>query len=313
MSSSNEGPGVRVIARIVVLLTGVMLTVFMSANRAAAHAELIGSQPANGATVAQSPRVVLLSFSEEISPEFRSARLVDRDGHTVTGTRVAAGRGDPRLVRLELPQLSEGAYGVIWRVLAEDDGHTRSGVVVFTVGGTAAAPAFAADGGTATRPLDVARRWLSLCLLAGLVGGLAVAGLVLGRAGATATGEPLVLAIRSARRRILTFAAACAALGAVAGVANTVEQARALTTAATGGSQVTHLLAATRWGHLWLVREVALIALAVLVVAGAALLSARRRGGLVDAIPPTPAADTVLADTVLADTVLADTVSERHR
>jgi copper transport protein len=141
----------------------------------------------------------------------------------------------------------------------------------------------------------VARRWIGVSLLAGLIGALAVAGLVLGRpsmwrepapptpprvkTGAAHPAEAIAVAIRTARRRVLTFAAGCAALGVVAGVADALAEA-ARQAPATGRSPATaiQLLSATRWGHLWLVREAALLALAFLALALRPAIGRPRRG-----------------------------------
>src|SRR5262249_17131777 len=155
------------------------------AQPASAHADLVRSDPPDGSVLAHAPGVARLWFSEEISPEFSSARVVDRTGATITGSRAQAG-GDPRQLPVALPGPGQGTYGLVWRVLAEDDGHTTGGVVVFTVGGAAAAAgtipvaASAVAAGTAATPAGVLLRWLGLCALAGLVGCLAVAGPVLG-------------------------------------------------------------------------------------------------------------------------------------
>jgi len=259
--------GERAWRRGVTLLGGLLLLVLF-AQPASAHALLVDSDPASGATSASPPRVVRLWFSEDIAPRFGSARLVDRDGRSVGGTRVVTQRGDPRLLTLELPALPSGAYGVLWRVLSENDGHTTSGVVVFNVGEGSQPLAIATAGREAVaRPADVARRWIGVCVLAGLIGALAVAGFVLGRAGSAHPAGPLAVAIGMARHRLLTFAACCAALGGVVGVADLVAQAARQAPAA-GGLRATlvQLLVATRWGHLWLVREAALLALAVLAL-----------------------------------------------
>jgi copper transport protein len=277
------------------IVGGVTLAVLLLGQPAAAHAVLIESQPANGATLAQAPDTVVLRFSEDVAAGRSSARLVDGAGRDVAGARTTVDRVDRRRLIVALPRLPVGAYGVAWQVLADNDGHRTGGLVVFNVGPTAPAVTAAGDG-TGARPLDVALRWLRLCLLGGLIGGLAVAGLVLGRAASahpvTAPGigaasadpaAPLAVAIRSARNRTLAFAAACAVLGALVGVADLAREAGRWPVP--GGSQaaVVHLLTATRWGHLWIARETTLACLAalVLMLRSAAHLPDRRVGHLV--------------------------------
>jgi copper transport protein len=234
------------------LVAGVLFAVVGPARPAAAHAVLVASSPADGAVLDQPPPAVVLRFSEDISPRFSSARLVGAAGRTVAGTAVAVDPGDRRQLTLRLPAgLRAGSYGVAWRVLAEDDGHTTSGVIVFAVGGgIAPGTGFASRAtGTGARPLDVALRWLGLCLLAGVAGALAVAFAVV---------EP-----GAARRRLYAMAAVCAGAAVPVALASLAEQAAR---SAGGRFVAATLLVDTRWGNLWLVRAAALAALVPLAV-----------------------------------------------
>jgi copper transport protein len=232
-----------------------LVAVVLWASPAAAHAVLVESDPVNGSALAEAPRTAVLTFSEDIAARFSSARLMDSSGHVLGRARSAAGAD--RLT-LELPPLAVGAYGIAWKVLAEDDAHTTEGVVLFTVGAvpaTAAGPA----GVPGPAPLDVALRWVRLCLLAGLVGALAVAGLVLGGPVAGLVPGRLVGGLvqarvvppvppswaAGARRRLVTAAGVCAALGVAADM---IELA---------GKPLD-----TQWGRLWIARTVALAVLA---------------------------------------------------
>lgn len=267
--SRSADPARRRAARIWLRTLGTaaaLLLVLLPARPAAAHAVLIESQPASGTTVAAAPRVALLRFSEDISPEFSAASLLDSTGRTVDGTRIATDRRGPRQLALQLPRLAPGTYGISWRVLAEDDGHTTGGVVVFTVGSPSpGAPALRASApGDGTPPQDIVRRWLGLCLLAGLIGALAVAAVVLRPAGAAAA-EPVRVAVDEARRRALTLAAGAGGLAAVVGGADVAVQT--YRSGPLGLSTAVTLLSDTRWGHLWVAREVVLLALAALAAA----------------------------------------------
>jgi copper transport protein len=265
---------VRILLRSAALALAVATATVLLAQPASAHADLVRSDPANGSVLARAPSVARLWFSEEISPEFSSARIVDRTGATITGAHAQAG-GDPRQLTVELPGLQKGTYGLVWRVLAEDDGHRTGGVVVFTVGGAAAATgtipvaARAGPAGTAATPVGVLLRWLGLCALAGLVGCLAVAGPVLGRVRAASAPDTLAEAARLARRRLLAVAAGCTAAAAAVGVITLAEEGRRAAGAGgdrTLGQAVLDLLTGTRWGHLWLAREAALIALVAVIL-----------------------------------------------
>jgi copper transport protein len=250
------------------LLGGVLLWLLVSAGPASAHAVLVDSQPSGGARLAAAPHTVRLQFSEDVSRRFSSATLVDGEGHMVAGTGVVAGPSHQRLLTLQLPALPAGAYGVLWQALSETDGHTTRGAVVFNVGeGAESVPDLAGAAQAAAQPGDVARRWVEVCLLAGLIGSLAVAGFVLGRAGSPRPGEPLRTTIRATRSRLLAFAAGCAVAGAVVHVADVLAEAARHAPAAAGSLATSgSLIAGTRWGQLWLAREVALLALVVLAL-----------------------------------------------
>jgi len=265
---------VRILLRSAALALGAAAAMVLLAQPASAHADLVRSDPADGSVLAQAPSVARLWFSEEISPEFSSARVVDHTGKAITGSRAEVGGGDQAQLTVELPRLGTGTYGLVWRVLAEDDGHTTGGVVVFTVGAAAAAgtitvAASAGGAGTAATPLGVLLRWLGLCALAGLVGCLAVAGPVLGRARASSASDTVAAGVRLARRRLLVVAAGCAAAAVAIGVATLADEGRRAVGAGgdqTLGQAVSDLLTGTRWGELWLAREAALMALVAVIL-----------------------------------------------
>jgi copper transport protein len=265
---------VRVLQRSAALVVAVAFALLLLAQPASAHADLVRSDPADGAVLAHAPGVARLWFSEEISPRFSSARVVDGQGATVTGSSLKAGSGDPRLLTVQLPSLGIGTYGLVWRVLAEDDGHTTGGIVVFTVGAAAPAGTTTADEsagvtGTAATPIGVLLRWLGLCTLAGLVGGLAVAGPVLGRARAGSASDAVAVGIQLARRRLLAVTAGCAAAAAAVGVVNLADEGRRAPGAGVDRGLIPamlDLLTGTRWGHLWLAREAALVTLVALIL-----------------------------------------------
>jgi copper transport protein len=218
---------------------------------------LLRSDPPSGSVLATAPESVRLWFSEDVAPDFTSVRLVDQRGREVSGTHLDS--ADPRQVEVALPHLDNGAYAVVWRVLAEDDGHQTSGTIAFSIGGRAPPPAVSTTTSTTTSasgpgPLATGMRWLRLALLAGLVGPLAVALIVLG--GSEESTDSLV---GSARRRLLTLAAICAALAVPVSLLEPM-----LTTP--DGVGFTRFLETTRGGHLLAWQLVVLAALAGLAL-----------------------------------------------
>src|SRR5215470_15626667 len=127
MRTTRTGRGrraVRNLLRGAALGLGAAAAMLLFTQPASAHADLVRSDPPDGSVLAHAPGVARLWFSETISPKFSSARVVDHTGATIAGSRVQAGSGDPTQLTVELPNLGTGTYGLVWRALAEDDGHT---------------------------------------------------------------------------------------------------------------------------------------------------------------------------------------------
>jgi methionine-rich copper-binding protein CopC len=122
-------------ARAALLAAVTVLAVLVPGRAAGAGAPiLLGSDPAEGTTVAGPPPVARLWFSAEVTPRVDLMRLVDGAGRPVDGLRLAAVVPYPRVVVLDLPPLAPGVYGLSWHVVATGDGAAAGGVVVFAVG-----------------------------------------------------------------------------------------------------------------------------------------------------------------------------------
>jgi copper transport protein len=200
-TSAGWGGGL-VRQRCLLILAGVLLLWAMP-SVAAAHTELVRADPADGAVLAESPGLAQLWFSGDIAASRSTARLVDEHGVTVPGTQLVHGSGDPRVIAVELPRLSDGSYGLLWEAVAARDGHTTSGTVTFSIGHSGAFVPTGASGASD----GLVPRWIWLLALAGVVGPLALVVFVL-----RAPSDPIALA---ARRRLLitSLAFALVAIG----------------------------------------------------------------------------------------------------
>ena len=153
-------------------LLGLLLAVAAAAP-AAAHAELLGSDPVPGAQLDQAPAEVLLTFSEPLSAA--TVTVLDGSGSPVTAGR--AGFADPAHRRVRSPLqsgLPTGVYVVNWRVVSADS-HPVSGAFSFGVG-TAAPAESTVSGGSANETASVARaafNWLGFIGIAVAFGGVA--------------------------------------------------------------------------------------------------------------------------------------------
>ncbi|CDN49732.1 copper resistance CopC/CopD family protein [Neorhizobium galegae] len=110
------------------LASAILLWLVMTAA-ASAHASLNTTEPRDGSVVCAAPRVMVLTFSEPVSPT--SLKLTRPDGTTVTLKSFAL---KDRTVEITPPgDLKEGSYLLSWRVVSED-GHPIGGSVVFSIG-----------------------------------------------------------------------------------------------------------------------------------------------------------------------------------
>lgn len=113
---------------LLLLLSGLLL--LLTAPAAAAHAELVRTDPRDGAVLPTSPAAVTLTFDEAVTLAPHAVRVVDATGAPVR-TEVS---GHDAVVSARLPgELTEGTYVVTWRVIS-DDGHPVAGSFSFSVG-----------------------------------------------------------------------------------------------------------------------------------------------------------------------------------
>jgi copper transport protein len=153
---------------------------------AAAHAVLESSDPASGASLAESPKRIVLTFSEAADPELSLVTLVDAEGRPVpdvTGPQAVKGDGRSLEVTLGTP-LDEGVYTVNWRAVSSVDGHVESGAFAFGVGQTPAADSAVVvelvhTSAWASALADVGR-WLLYAGIIAIIGGATISILVYG-------------------------------------------------------------------------------------------------------------------------------------
>nr|WP_277628337.1 copper resistance CopC family protein [Arsenicicoccus dermatophilus] len=119
----------------------------LAAPTASAHSALVGSDPADGATLAAAPRAVSLTFNETVKGQFSKILVTGPDGAQLPVTTSSAGP----TVTASLPTgLGGGAYRVVYSVVSADT-HRISGQITFTVkGAPAAATASASTPSTTT-------------------------------------------------------------------------------------------------------------------------------------------------------------------
>ena len=104
-----------------------VLLMLLAASPALAHAKLISSDPAAGASV-KSPSMIKLTFAEPLEPAFSTASLTDGAGKTLPVPKSVGGA----TITLLPIGLKPGAYTVTWQAVGHDT-HKLSGSFGFKV------------------------------------------------------------------------------------------------------------------------------------------------------------------------------------
>jgi copper transport protein len=161
----------------VALVLAVMVVLTTTAGPAAAHAQLVSTDPVAGEALAEAPERVTVTFNERVNALPDAVRVFDGDGSRVDTADldiVEAGKA----LRLDLPDLPDGGYVVTWRVVSVD-GHPITGGVSWRVGDGPAVerPVLerllsAEDGDAGLHALAAVVRTLMFGALVVLVGGL---------------------------------------------------------------------------------------------------------------------------------------------
>ena len=107
-------------------------TIATPALPAAAHADIVSSEPAAGSTIAKLPERIRAVFDEKLQPVGTRIRLFDAQNKEVALEKGAIDPADPKAFIVPLPKLASGAYTVQWTALSED-GHSEKGSYAFTL------------------------------------------------------------------------------------------------------------------------------------------------------------------------------------
>lgn len=127
-------PVVAIVA--ILLLVGGIGTIL--AAPASAHASFLGADPAEGTVVTELPGVVVLTYSEEIAPQFVATAVVPPGGEPVATEASAAGADvSVDLAAAHLPADVAGTWSVVARVVSVD-GHPVEHTTTFEVAAAAA-------------------------------------------------------------------------------------------------------------------------------------------------------------------------------
>jgi methionine-rich copper-binding protein CopC len=90
-----------------------------------AHAFLDHADPKVGSTIADSPAVIKIWFTQNLEPVFASIRVQDAQGKQVDKKDAHLDYQDKTLVIVSLPNLPDGTYTVTWHVVSVDTHRTQ--------------------------------------------------------------------------------------------------------------------------------------------------------------------------------------------
>jgi copper transport protein len=141
------------VSRAALWLLAVLGLLLASVAPAAAHLDFVSSNPKDGQVVDGEVRSVRLNFSIPAEPAGSGFRLIAGTGDEISAEAVSKNSGETWVITPNSP-LSEGQYGVKWRVTAPDT-HPKSGNVRFSVSGASGA-ATSAEPPPASDALDQA-------------------------------------------------------------------------------------------------------------------------------------------------------------
>lgn len=172
-----------VLKRLAAAFAVAVLFIGGGSQAALAHAQLIASDPPDGAVLPEAPAALTLKFSEPVRPLV--ARLIEPNGHTALLADVGA-KGET--VTLTLPTgLGNGSHILSWRV-ASSDGHPIGGGLLFSVGApSATAPATVEQSSLSVRAALWGARFLVISGLVFGVGGAAFRAFATSKASPAAT------------------------------------------------------------------------------------------------------------------------------
>jgi copper transport protein len=192
-----------------------------------AHAQLLGSSPQSGATVAKQPAEVIFEFNQAVGGTLGAVRVYDAQGNQVDNLDVSHPDGRQHWMGVGLKRgLPDGTYTATYRVISADT-HIVYGGLVFNIGRAGAAPKVTVAGligrgesGEATKLAFGLVRALDYVSLALGIGGLAFLVLAwLPALAASAGGEDgWEDASRAFARRMELLLLAAVALGIAVGV-----------------------------------------------------------------------------------------------
>jgi len=265
------------------VLTLACAALLTSAPAALAHAQLLGTSPASGATVQRQPAEVIFQFNQNVGGTLGAVRVYDAQGDEVDNLAVSHPEGQEHWMGVGLKSgLPDGTYTATYRVISADT-HIVYGGLVFNIGHAGAAPKFTVAGligrnksGKVTEIAFGLARGLDYLTIALLLGSLAFV-LVAWLPGfaAVADAEPeWQAASRMFAKRMRSLLSVVVGLGVLVSVLGILLQGASAAGVSLWASLKSTILQNTlesRFGEVWGLRAIDWLALGALLLLAKAL------------------------------------------
>ena len=260
-----------------------------------AHAQLLGTSPASGSTLATQPKEVIFEFNQNVGGTLGAVRVYNAQGDEVDNLEVSHPKGNEHWMGVGLkPGLPDGTYTGTYRVVSADT-HIVYGGLVFNIGHAGAAPKFTVAGligrnksGRVTEVAFGVVRGLDYLTIALLLGGLAfvLVAWLPGFAAVVGPQEEWEEASRMFASRMRLLLIVAVGLGVIVSVLGVLLQGASAAGvslwASLKGTIVENTLE-SRFGKVWGLRALDWVALGVLLAVAVALGRGASRGAAPDA------------------------------
>ena len=111
------------------LVVGSVVALLAVPSSADAHAVLVTATPGWGSVLPAAPRVVTLTYDEDVVPRYARVAVVSPGGKNLAGPPRVTGH----VVAVQVQPGRVGSYTVRWRMVASDDGHVTEGAFSYGV------------------------------------------------------------------------------------------------------------------------------------------------------------------------------------
>jgi len=260
-----------------------------SAPSALAHAQLLGTSPLSGSTVATQPKEVIFKYNQDVGGTLGAVRVYNAKGEEVDNLDVSHPEGQEHWMGVGLkPGLPDGTYTATYRVISADT-HIVYGGFVFSIGHPGAAPTVTVAGligrnksGKVTEVAFGVVRGLDYLSIALMLGGLAflIVAWLPGFAAVSGADAEWRAAAAMFARRIRWILIVAVVLGVVVSVLGILLQGASAAGVSLWASLKSSILENTlesRFGRVWGLRALDWLVLGGLLAAAMALVRSKGR------------------------------------